>query len=47
MKTKKLKWVKHIVKEGARFHVLWWDTHGTHCSEPTCETNRNLKKVRK
>lgn len=30
---------KHIVKEGARYHVLWWDTLGQHCSEPRCEIN--------
>jgi hypothetical protein len=30
---------KHIVKEGARYHVIWWDTEGKHCSEPDCEIN--------
>ena len=30
---------KHIVKEGARYHVLWWDSIGTHCSEKDCEYN--------
>jgi len=31
--------VKHIVKEGARYHVPSWDNHGTHCSEKDCEIN--------
>lgn len=35
--------VKHIVKEGARFHVTSWShqPHGalSHCSEPDCENN--------
>lgn len=31
--------LKHIHKEGARYHVLYWDTRGTHCSEPNCEIN--------
>jgi hypothetical protein len=35
--------VKHIIKEGARYHVTSW--HGSengatsHCSEPDCENN--------
>lgn len=40
MSRRKPKWVPHIVSEGARFHVLWWDTHGVHCKEPNCEINR-------
>ena len=35
------KWIKHIYKDGARFHVLWWDSFGRHCSEPNCEINRD------
>jgi hypothetical protein len=31
---------KHIVQAGARFHVLWWDSNGEHCSEPNCEINK-------
>lgn len=34
------KWIEHIVKEGARFHVIWWDSKGSHCSEPNCIINR-------
>lgn len=31
---------KHVICEGARFHVLSWGTEGTHCSEPDCEINK-------
>jgi len=34
---------KHIVCEGARFHVLSWDTNGEHCSESNCEVNHRRK----
>lgn len=34
---------RHIVCEGARFHVPWWDSNGIHCSEPNCEYNHRLK----
>jgi hypothetical protein len=40
--------VKHVRCEGAKFHVLRWDTSGTHCSEPDCIVNaphRGKKKV--
>ena len=40
-KIKKL--VKHILKEGSRYHVLSWDNHGTHCNEPNCEINKKGK----
>jgi ribosome biogenesis GTPase A len=33
-------WKKHIHQDGARFHVLWWDFDGTHCSEENCEINK-------
>ena len=33
----------HIIKEGARYHVLHWDTQGRHCSEPNCELNHICK----
>jgi len=36
----KKKIVKHIVKEGSREHVIYWDTNGSHCSEPNCEINQ-------
>lgn len=31
---------KHITKEGSRFHVIYYDTFGPHCSEPNCEFNK-------
>ena len=31
---------KHIVCDGARFHVVTWDSKGAKCSEPTCEINK-------
>lgn len=34
---------KHIICEGARFHVLHWDTQGSHCNEPNCEVNHYTK----
>ncbi|MFA5745619.1 MAG: hypothetical protein WCX79_00310 [Candidatus Paceibacterota bacterium] len=39
---------KHIIKEGARYHVTSWDceTNGSleHCSEPNCENNHGIGK---
>ena len=26
-------------EEGNRFHVISYDNHGRHCSEPNCEVN--------
>jgi hypothetical protein len=37
--------VKHIARDGARYHILSWSTQGTHCSEPDCEINRRRKDV--
>lgn len=31
--------VKHIIKEGARYHVHHYDTNGIHCSTKDCEDN--------
>ena len=34
--------VHHIVKEGARYHIISWykkDGRSSHCSEPACEIN--------
>lgn len=31
---------KHIVCEGAQFHVLSYSTQGVRCSEPNCEINK-------
>lgn len=30
---------KHIICEGARYHVISYDTLGRHCSEEKCEIN--------
>jgi len=35
---------KHIVCDGARWHVHSWDTNGTHCSENNCEDNHGEGK---
>ncbi len=44
MPKAKKKIIKHIIKDGARYHVLHWDTKGAHCSEPNCEVNRKKTK---
>jgi hypothetical protein len=36
---------KHVVKEGARYHVIAYDTLGRICSESNCEINKERKKV--
>ena len=36
--------VKHIIREGARYHVTSWDILGAHCSEPDCEHNHGVGK---
>ena len=33
---------KHIVCEGARYHVLRYGSDGIRCSEPKCELNRSV-----
>lgn len=37
----------HLVKEGARYHVLSWSTSGTYCSEPRCEINKRREDRQK
>lgn len=40
-------WVQHILEEGSRFHVKWYDSKGTHCNVKNCEINKpniNIKK---
>ena len=47
------KYVKHIVKEGARFHVISYlginhlgnQTEVQHCSELNCEINKNYDEL--
>ncbi len=29
----------HVVEEGSRKHVTYYDNNGAHCSEPNCEVN--------
>ena len=31
---------RHIICNGARFHVVSWDSKGEKCSEPNCEINK-------
>jgi hypothetical protein len=40
----KKKMEKHIIKEGARYHVHSYDTNGIHCSEKECEDNHGKGK---
>ena len=35
--------VKHVHCEGARFHVLWWDSTGRHCGVKNCVVNAPLE----
>lgn len=35
--------IKHVNREGSRWHVVWWDDNGVHCSEPGCEMNRKRR----
>ena len=35
---------KHIIREGARYHVLSYDSQGRKCSNPNCEINKWRKK---
>lgn len=34
------KYIKHVSCHGARFHVLWWNSNGVHCSEKDCIVNK-------
>lgn len=31
---------KHVICDGARYHVVWWDSDGEHCSNKNCEINK-------
>jgi len=35
-------WVDHIVEEGSREHVTYWDINGTHCSTLNCILNKPI-----
>jgi hypothetical protein len=39
--------VHHLVCEGSRRHVISYDTHGNHCSEPRCEINKPKQPIGK
>ena len=39
--------IQHVYCDGARFHVKWWDSEGTHCTEKDCEINRDRKRMNK
>lgn len=30
---------KHIIQEGSRQHIVYWNKDGTHCTEKECEIN--------
>ncbi len=32
--------LKHITKENAKYHILYYDSQGIHCSEKNCEINK-------
>lgn len=35
------KYVRHVRRDGARYHVLSWTTKGTRCSEKDCIVNKD------
>ena len=37
---------KHIICEGARWHVNSWGDFGTRCSQPDCEDNHGRNKCK-
>ncbi len=37
--------IKHIICEGARFHVISYDTNGLHCSEFDCIINKKRRII--
>ena len=37
-------YVNHVHQESALFHVLHWDSNGTHCSERDCVVNKSDKE---
>lgn len=32
--------VHHLICEGSRRHIIYYDSQGMHCTEPRCEINR-------
>ena len=39
-------WVKHILGEGSRYHVISYDTNGRHCNVENCEINKKEKSCK-
>lgn len=37
------RWIKHVIKEGSRYHVLSYDTLGIHCNIENCEINNKVR----
>lgn len=35
-------YIKHVICESARFHVIHWDSNGSHCSEKDCILNKKV-----
>jgi hypothetical protein len=35
---------KHVIQEGSRFHVHWYNGKGKHCSTRDCEDNHGVGK---
>jgi len=35
-----MKYEKHVIKEGSRAHVIYWDSNGSHCTCKACEINK-------
>lgn len=40
---KNSKYIEHIMKDGARYHVISYDNFGQKCSEPNCIINKKYK----
>ena len=34
----------HVICEGARYHVIWWNGLGEYWIEPECEINKQHKE---
>ena len=37
-------YIKHVHCNGAKFHLLSWDSNGRHCSEKNCIVNKMHNK---
>ena len=34
-------YIEHLICEGSRRHVIYYDSQGRHCKEKNCEINKN------